>query len=96
MVNPNLPQPDTLRCRQIKVEPDEVTIVVESLLPRGLCPLCGCPSFREHSRYTRRLGDVPWQGQSVCLLLLARRLFCDSPTCPRRIFTARLPGVASV
>ncbi|MCA9249999.1 MAG: ISL3 family transposase [Phycisphaerae bacterium] len=96
MVNPHLPQPDTLRCRQIKIEPSGVSIVVESLAPRGLCPLCGCPSFREHSRYTRRLGDLPWQGRSVCLLLLARKFFCDSPTCPRRIFTERLPGVAAV
>lgn len=94
MVNSHLPQPATLRCRQIKIEPDVVTIAVESLAPDGLCPLCACQSSREHSRYTRRLGDLPWQGRSVRLVLLARKFFCDSPVCPRRIFTERLPDVA--
>lgn len=95
MVNPHLPQPATLRCRQIQIESDAVTITVESLAPEGLCPLCGRPSSREHSRYTRRLGDLPWQGRSVRLLLLARKFFCRSPTCRRRIFAERLPSVAA-
>ena len=38
MVNPHLPQPATLRCRQIKIEPEVVTIAVESLAPDGLDP----------------------------------------------------------
>lgn len=95
MVNPHLPQSVTLRYRQIKIEPDVVTIAVESLAPDGLCPLCGCPSSREHSRYTRRLGDLPWQGRSVRLLLLSRKFFCDSPVCSRRVFAERLPDVAA-
>ncbi len=37
MVNPHLPQPTSLRCLQIKVEPDVVTIAVESLAPFGIC-----------------------------------------------------------
>ncbi len=95
MVNPHLPQPATLRCRQIKIEHDVVTIAAESLAPDGLCPLCGFPSSREHSRYTRCLGDLPWQGRSVRLLLLSRKFFCDSAVCPRRIFAERLPNVAA-
>ena len=95
MVNPHLPQPATLRCRRIKIEPDVVTIDVESMASGGSCPLCGCPSSREHSRYTRCLGDLPWQGRSVRLLLLSRKFFCDSLACRRRIFVERLPGVAS-
>lgn len=93
MVNPHLPQPATLRCLQIKVEPDVVTIAVESQIPYGICPLCAHRSAREHSRYTRHLGDLPWQGRSVRLLLLSRKFFCDFPACPRRIFVERLPDV---
>jgi len=93
MVNPHLPQPATLRCLQIKVEPDVVTIVVESQVPYGICPLCARRSVREHSRYTRHLGDLPWQGRSVRLLLRSRKFFCDSPVCQRRIFVDRLPDV---
>ena len=95
MVNPHLPQPATLRCLQIKIEPDVVTMTVESLVPEGLCPLCGRPSLRAHSRYTRGLGDLPWQGRCVRLLLLSRKFFCDAPACPRRIFVDRLPDVVT-
>ncbi len=52
MVNPHLPQPDTLRCQQISIEPDLITITIESMAPQGICPLCGRSSSREHSRYT--------------------------------------------
>ncbi len=86
MVNPHLPQPATLRCLDIKIEPELVAIAVESLAPFGICPLCAHRSARQHSRYLRRLGDLPWQGRSVRLLLYSRKFFCDSPACPRRIF----------
>lgn len=93
MVNPHLPQPATLRCLQIKIEPEAVTITVESLAPFGVCPLCAHRSVRQHSRYTRQLGDLPWQGRSVRLRLLSHKFFCDVPSCPRRIFAERLPDV---
>ena len=93
MVNPHLPQPATLRCLKIRVEPEVVTIDVESRAPAGICPLCARRSSREHSRYTRHLGDLPWQGRSVRLLLHSRKFFCDSPVCRRRIFAERLPDV---
>ncbi len=93
MVNPHLPQPTAFHCQQIKIEPDVVTIVVESSLPDGHCPLCGHPSSRMHSHYTRRVRDLPWQGRSVRLRLIARKFFCLSPACPRKIFAARLPEI---
>ncbi|HEV2461156.1 MAG TPA: ISL3 family transposase, partial [Ktedonobacterales bacterium] len=39
--------------------------------------------------------DLPWCGVVVHLLLQVRRFFCDQPTCPRAIFTERLPGVVA-
>ncbi|NOX59054.1 MAG: ISL3 family transposase [Planctomycetes bacterium] len=93
MVNPHLPQPATLRCLHIKIEPEVVTIAVESLAPSGVCPLCAHRSARQHSRYLRRLGDLPWQGRSVRLLLLSHKFSCDVSACPRRIFAERLPNV---
>jgi transposase len=59
------------------------------------CPLCGTPSRRVQSRYTRTLADLPWQGVAVRIHLRIRRLFCDSAECPRRIFAERLPEVAA-
>lgn len=59
------------------------------------CPLCGSPATRIHSRYQRRLADLPSAGQPVRFLLSVRKFFCDVPTCPRKIFTERLaPFVA--
>ncbi len=96
MINPHLPRPASLRCHQIRIDPDTVTIVVETTAPSGPCPICGRTSGRIHSRYTRVLADLPWQGQLVRWCLEARKFFCDTPACPRRIFTERLAGIADV
>ena len=96
MINPLLPQPLSLRCCQIRIDPDSVTIVVESLAPEGLCPVCSQSSSRVHSRYIRVLADLPWQGRIVHWRLGAHKFFCSAPACPRRIFAERLPGIAAV
>ncbi|WP_425438292.1 transposase family protein [Niveispirillum cyanobacteriorum] len=41
------------------------------------CPGCGTRSGRIHSRYHRRLADLPTTGRRVELVLRARRFFCD-------------------
>ncbi|WGR90869.1 ISL3 family transposase (plasmid) [Bradyrhizobium sp. ISRA443] len=56
-----------------------------------LCPCCSYQTRRVHSHYTRRLADLPWQGQVVEIRLQARRFRCANPGCLRRIFTERLP-----
>ncbi len=59
------------------------------------CPLCGSAATRIHSRYQRKLADLPSTGQPVRFLLSVRKFFCDVSTCPRKIFTERLaPFVA--
>ena len=95
MFNPHRPLPASLRCHQIRLEPEVVTIVVETRRPAAACPICGRLSSRVHSRYTRRLGDLPWQGRIVRWCLKTRKFFCDALACPRCIFTERLPGVAA-
>jgi len=51
--------------------------------------------IRYHSRYTRTLADLPWQGIPVTVSLCVRRFFCDEGACDRVIFAERLPGVAA-
>jgi hypothetical protein len=58
-------------------------------------PVCGARSERVHSRYVRRVADLPWLEVAVHLQLQVRRFFCDQSTCPRVIFTERLPGVVA-
>jgi len=76
----------------------EATSITASLVATAsaaACPVCGHPSARIHSRYIRRVSDLPWHGVAVRLDLHVHRFFCDQPTCPRQIFTQRLPGVVA-
>src|SRR4051812_33258451 len=86
--------PGGLVVEQVLPGPDRVTVVARSRLPTSPCPDCRAPSSRVHSRYERRLADLPWQGRPVAVRLRARRFFCAEPACPRRTFAERLPGVA--
>jgi DNA-directed RNA polymerase subunit N (RpoN/RPB10) len=47
-----------------------------STQPISRCPLCGSPAARIHSRYQRRLADLPSAGQPVRFLLSVRKFFC--------------------
>jgi len=42
-----------------------------------------------HSRYHRRVSDLPLSGRSVQLLVVARRFRCDAVLCGRQIFVER-------
>src|SRR5260370_40216784 len=53
------------------------------------CPSCGVVSGRVHSRYHRRLADLPIAGRHVVLMLRARRFRCEAVLCARRIFAER-------
>ena len=72
-----------------------VVFVLRTVAVTAPCPDCGQPSDRVHSRYRRRLTDLPSQGRAIQLQLLARRFFCLAADCPRRIFTERLPEVVA-
>ena len=68
---------------------DKAVIVVRATGNVGLCPSCGTVSRRVHSRYRRRVTDLPLSGRIVQLLVIARRFRCDAVLCGRQIFTER-------
>src|SRR3984957_2858636 len=68
---------------------DSTLIVTRSMSAASLCPTCRGLSTRVHSRYTRRLSDLPMAGRRVQLVLRARRFHCDAVLCGRRVFTER-------
>jgi transposase len=74
---------------------DSLTVVVATTAPTAPCPLCGTDAHRVHSRYTRRLADLPCLGRTVQLLVTVRRFSCPEPACLRRIFAERLAGYAA-
>ena len=65
------------------------TIVVRSTALSSRCPGCDAPSRRVHSRYQRRIADLPLAGQAVSLLTTVRRFWCEAVLCGRRIFAER-------
>jgi len=68
---------------------DSTVITVRATSANSSCPSCGAVSGRVHSRYHRRLADLPIVGRRVLLMLQARRFRCDAVLCGRRIFTER-------
>ena len=74
---------------------DSLSMVLRAARMTGLCPRCCRSSYRIHSRYQRKLADLPWEGIPVRIELRVRRFFCDSANCEQRIFTERLPHTAA-
>jgi transposase len=85
--------PGGLAVEQVLPGPDCITIVATARQPTADCPTCCRPPGRIHSRYERRLHDLPWQGRPVAIRVRARWFFCAEPACPRRTFAERLPGI---
>lgn len=71
----------------------QITLLISSPQTAAQCPGCNLPARSVHSHYTRTLADLPWGGYEIIWQLRVRKFFCRRPTCPRRIFTERLPGV---
>jgi hypothetical protein len=63
--------PAGLLVRQILPAPDGLVIVTASRDRAAACPDCGFLSAVVHSRYERRLQDLPWQGHPVTLRIQA-------------------------
>jgi transposase len=90
-----LPAPKLLDLIGVHATENAITLAARTSSRVALCPVCAKRSVRVHSRYTRTLADLPWQGIPVTVRLRVRRFFCDERTCDRAIFAERLPGVAT-
>ena len=90
-----LPATGLLHLERVLPETGVITLVASTCQTHAACPRCGHPAERVHSRYTRTVADLPWQGVAVRLRLAARRFFCDNGQCERRIFTEPLPQVVA-
>lgn len=72
-----------------------LTVHLTTAALTAACPVCCSSTRRVHSRYTRRLDDLPCLGRCVRLRIAVRRFVCRQSDCPRRIFAERLPGFAA-
>ncbi len=89
-----LPNPYEVKLICLRPKDGAIQMELQACRAFSACPLCGTPSGRVHSRYSRRLGDLPWERLPVRILLSTRKFFCTGDGCRRRIFTEPLPGVA--
>jgi transposase len=72
-------------------EQSRLVMVLRAAGAGSICPECQQASRRIHSRYIRRLNDLPWEGLPVRIELRVRRFFCETDDCGHNIFTERLP-----
>ena len=73
-----------------------IVLTVRAGVHERSCPLCGRASRRVHSRYVRKVSDLPCAGRKVELRVSTRRFFCDAPFCRRKIFAERFDdGIVS-
>lgn len=90
-----LADPKAIRLNYIRPSLRAIMLVVKTSGKQAACPRCQRTSPRIHSRYCRRVADLPWHGVAVKLELHARRFRCQNSLCPQRIFCERLPRVVA-
>jgi transposase len=90
-----LPSTRAARLTGMTVEPTDACVQLMTTAPVAGCPRCTMPSSSVHSRYQRHLTDLPWGPLAVRIRLLVRKFICRNPSCPRRIFTERVPGLVA-
>jgi transposase len=82
--------PEGLEVIEIEMIDNVLTITAVSTQSNPQCPLCGTPAERVHSRYTRKITDLPCGGQPIRIQIQVRKCFCEVSTCARKIFAERL------
>jgi transposase len=80
---------------EVDVEDESVRLRLTATAPTATCPGCAVPSSSVHSRYQRRLTDLPWGTRAVRIQLTVRKFRCRNGACGRRIFTERVPELVA-
>jgi transposase len=75
---------------RVEQEAMTLTVFVASTALTARCPLCQEPSDHLHSHYQRVVADLPCGVRQVRLLVQVPKYRCKTPTCPRKVFAARL------
>jgi transposase len=95
LMTPLLPPSRAVHLTEVTVELTEVCLQLTTTAPNASCPRCTVPSSSVHSRYQRHLTDLPWGTRPVRIRLTVRKFVCRNPSCPRRIFTERVPDLVA-
>ncbi len=85
--------PDDIFVSSVRATTTELVVRIACQRSCAACPLCQQISERVHGTYGRTVADLPCAGRRVILRLSVRKFVCRTPTCPRQIFTQRLPDL---
>ena len=69
--------------------------MLTSMPNESVCPLCAKPSAAIHSRYERRIADLPCAGMAIRLQVQVRKFFWRNPLYTQVVFSERLSAVAA-
>ena len=75
----------------IEVQKQTIIVHLHATSLRALCPRCGTPGSRVHSRYVRTIADVAFGERSLVLKLRVRKWICREASCSQQIFAERFP-----
>jgi transposase len=90
-----LPPTCAVHLTKVTMEQAAVRLELTATTPTTCCPDRAGASSAVHSRYQRRLTDLPWGARAVHIQPTVRKFVCRQPTCARRIFTERLPELVA-
>jgi len=76
-----------------EVSGDRITIWVKSAKKEVICPYCGKPSKKVHSRYERSFQDLPIQGKKTTIVVIRRKMFCENKECKKKTLAEPLDFV---
>ena len=82
--------PGGLAVDGVEIGAAKIIVMARPSAKMATCPECGAVSGRIHSRYRRRLIDLPAHGRIVEINVETRRFRCVGTGCRRRIFVQRL------
>ena len=85
--------PDGIFVSSVRATTTELVVRIACRRSCAACPVCQQTSERVHGNYGRTVADLPCAGRRVILSLTVRTFVCSAPTCPRQIFTERLPDL---
>ncbi len=88
-----LPDPANLILEKVTNDDQGILICARSRQTAVVCPKCGSPATKVHSRYVRTVRDLAWSGIPVRIQLRVRRFFCEKPRCPFLVFAEQLPNL---
>lgn len=65
---------------------DCIIFQVQSKIKDPICPYCGTPSQKCHSKYKKSFNALPIHGKNVVIEIINRKMFFNNPYCNHKTF----------